>query len=311
MAPQPTVRLNDGRQIPQLGFGVSPGPGSTPTAPAGTRSAWADVIAAAVRTALETGYRALDTASIYGTEPCVAEGLAASGVPRSEVFITTKLFSNEQGYDQTLRACDASLRKLGVDYLDLYLIHNPARPLGRYVDSWRAMIRLQQEGKIRSIGVSNFGAGDIRKLIAETGVTPALNQVPVNAIQQQRRLRATHAKLGVATEAWGPIAKGALLEHPVIQGLARKHRKTTAQVALRWHIDQGLIAIPMSKNPSRIAENFDIFDFRLDAADLAAIAALDDPANPWDRRNPNWVGYTIARTRGALTLDAGAFPPKG
>ena len=261
-APQTTLTLNDGRVMPQLGLGVWQSP--------------REVTAQAVRSALAAGYRSVDTAAIYRNEAEVGEGVRASGLDRAEVFVTTKLWNEDQGYDKALRAIDASLQRLGMDYVDLYLIHWPAPGLDRYLDTWRALIRLRDEGRARSIGVSNFAAPHLERIIRETGVTPAVNQVELHPRFQQAELRAAHERLGVATESWSPLGQGALLADPEVVRIAARHGKTPAQAIIRWHLDLGLIVIPKSVTPSRIAQNFDVFDFRLDAEDLAAMAALDD-----------------------------------
>ncbi|BBE74017.1 aldo/keto reductase [Oharaeibacter diazotrophicus] len=263
MDARPTITLSDGRRIPQVGLGVW----QTPD----------DGAVEAVRAALAAGYRHVDTAAIYSNERGVGEGLRASGVPREDVFVTTKLWNDDQGYDQALRAFDASLGRLGLDYVDLYLIHWPAPRRDLYVDSWRALIRLREEGRARSIGVSNFTADHLRRIVAETGVPPVLNQIELHPRFQQGALRAAGAKLGVATESWSPLGQGRLLADPAITAIAAKHGRTPAQVIVRWHVESGLIVIPKSVNPARIAENFDVFGFALDADDRAAIAGLDDP----------------------------------
>lgn len=257
----PTLSLHDGRSIPQLGLGVWQTP--------------ADATAQAVKAALATGYRHVDTAAIYGNEAGVGEGLRASGVPREDVFITTKLWNAEQGFDTTLRAFDASLQLLGLQQLDLYLIHWPCPARGLYVDTWRAFVRLQSEGRVRSIGVSNFEPEHIDRLVQETGVKPVLNQIELHPRFQQRALRDYHAAHGIATQAWSPLGQGQLLSDPAITALAAKHGKTPAQVIVRWHIERGHVVIPKSVNPGHIAENAGVFDFALDADDMAAIARLD------------------------------------
>jgi 2,5-diketo-D-gluconate reductase A len=261
MAEQPTLRMNDGRDIPQLGFGFW--------------QAAADVAAGACVNALKAGYRHLDTASIYGNEEGVGEGVKASGVAREDIFVTTKLWNPDQGYDSALAAMDASLDRLGMDYVDLYLIHWPAPKLDRYVDSWKALVRLQEEGKAKSIGVSNFTAETLDRIIGETGVTPVLNQIELHPKFQQAGMRAADEQRGVITQSWSPLGQGKLLSDPAITAVAAKHGKTPAQVIIRWHLDSGLIVIPKSVTPSRIVENFDVFGFSLDAEDMAAIAALD------------------------------------
>jgi len=260
--PHPTLALNDGRSIPQLGLGVWRTP--------------ADETAQAVKAALGAGYRHVDTAAIYGNEAGVGEGLRASGVPRGDVFITTKLWNAEQGLDTTLRAFDASMKLLGLEQLDLYLIHWPCPALGLYVDTWRAFVRLQAEGRVRSIGVSNFEPEHLDRLVQETGVKPVLNQIELHPRFQQHALRNYHAAHGIATQAWSPLGQGQLLADPSIVAIAKKHGKTPAQVSVRWHIEMGHVVIPKSVNAGRIAENADVFGFSLDADDMAAVAKLDD-----------------------------------
>jgi 2,5-diketo-D-gluconate reductase A len=260
--PQTTITLNDGHAMPRLGLGVWQSP--------------REVTAQAVRSALAAGYRSVDTAAIYRNEAEVGEGVRASGLDRAEVFVTTKLWNEDQGYDKALRAIDASLQRLGMDYVDLYLIHWPAPGQDRYLDTWKALIRLRDDGRARSIGVSNFAAPHLERIIRETGAVPAVNQVELHPRFQQAELRAAHQRLGVATESWSPLGQGALLSDPVVARIAAKHGKTPAQAIIRWHLDLGLIVIPKSVTPSRIAQNLDVFDFKLDAEDLAAMAALDD-----------------------------------
>jgi 2,5-diketo-D-gluconate reductase A len=271
--PQPqSVTLNDGRVMPQLGLGVF----QTPP----------DATAEAVRTALADGYRSIDTAAIYGNETGVGEGFRASGLAREDVFITTKLWNGSQGFDRGLRACEKSLERLGLDHVDLYLIHWPAPKQDLYVDSWKALIRLREEGKATSIGVSNFAPEHLERIIGETGVVPVLNQIELHPDFQQRLWRTADAEHDILTESWSPLGQGDALTNPVLTGIARKHGKTAAQVVIRWHLDSGLIVIPKSVTPSRIAENFDVWDFGLDAEDMAAIEALDSPSG---RRGPDPV----------------------
>jgi 2,5-diketo-D-gluconate reductase A len=255
------ITLNDGRAMPRLGLGVW--------------QASADETAAVVRTAISAGYRAIDTAAVYRNEAGVGEGVRTCGLAREDVFVTTKLWNDNQGYDSGLAAFDASLKRLGLDYVDLYLIHWPVPRQDRYVESWKALIRLREEGRAKSIGVSNFGPAQIDRLISETGVTPAVNQVELHPAWQQAPLRTADAQRSVATESWSPLGQGRLLSNPTLGEIGRKHGKTAAQAVIRWHLQLGLIVIPKSVTPSRIAENFDVWDFELDAADLAGIAALD------------------------------------
>jgi 2,5-diketo-D-gluconate reductase A len=260
---KPTLPLNDGRAIPQLGLGVWQIPD--------------EETAAVVRAALDAGYRSIDTAAIYHNEAGVGEALRDAPVPREELFVTTKVWNERQGYDETLRAFGESLGRLGLDYVDLYLIHWPAPRRDRYVDTWRALVRLREEGRARSIGVSNFTATHLRRAIDETGVVPAVNQVELHPRFQQGALRAFHAERGIVTESWSPLGQGQLVGDPTLDTIARKHGKTTAQVILRWHLDLGLVVIPKSARPERLRENRDVFDFRLDVEDMARIAALDRP----------------------------------
>ncbi len=263
MSTQPTVTFNDGRSIPQIGLGVWQAPN--------------DVAVEAVRTALGAGYRHVDTAAAYNNEDGVGAGMAQSGVDRADIFLTTKVWNDDQGYDSTMRAMDQSLRHLKTDYVDLYLIHWPSAWRGKFVETWKALIRLREEGKARSIGVSNFEGDYLDQIIAETGVTPALNQVQLHPRFQQKALRDKHARLGVVTQSWSPLGQGTVLADPVIVRIASRHGKSPAQVIIRWHLDQGLVVIPKSVTPSRIVENFDVFDFALDESDRVAIAGLDDP----------------------------------
>ncbi|MBB3950589.1 aldo/keto reductase [Aureimonas jatrophae] len=262
MSEQTHIKLNDGREIPQVGLGVFKVPDED--------------AAAAVRTALEAGYRHVDTAAVYKNERGVGEGLRAAGVPRDEVFVTTKLWNESQGFDATLRAFDESLEKLGLDAVDLYLIHWPSPARGLFVDTWKAFRRLHEEGRAQSIGVSNFTAEHIDQIVAETGITPVLNQIELHPRFQQRALREAMDQRGVVTESWSPLGQGGdMLKDPVLARIAEKHGKTAAQVVIRWHVDNELVVIPKSVTPSRIAENIDVFGFRLDDEDLAAIGGLD------------------------------------
>lgn len=258
----PLLDLNDNRQAPQFGFGV-----------------WQIDDAAAsgaVSTALAAGYRSIDTAAIYGNERGVGEGIARSGVPRDEIYLTTKLWNSEQGFDSTLRAFDESLRKLATDYVDLYLIHWPVPSKDRYVDTWKAFQRLRDEGRVRSIGASNFQGAHIERLAAETGELPAVNQIELHPDFAQRELVAFNQRHKIVSEAWSPLGQGGeLLRHPLLVELADKHGKSAAQIVLRWHIQRGHMVIPKSQTPARIRENTAIFDFALDEADMQAIVALD------------------------------------
>jgi 2,5-diketo-D-gluconate reductase A len=257
----PTIALHDGVEIPQLGFGVFQVP------PEETQEV--------VEEALAAGYRHLDTAGAYRNEAGVGAAIAASGLRRDEVFVTTKLWNSEQGYDSTLRAFEQSLERLDMDRVDLYLIHWPTPTEDRYLDTWRAFERIQEEGLSRSIGVSNFRIEDLERLRREADHQPTINQVELHPRLQQRQLRAWHAEHGIATEAWSPLAQGALLSDPTIETIAAHHERTPAQTILRWHLQLGNIVIPKSVTPERIRENIDIFDFELSDDDMAAIARLD------------------------------------
>jgi 2,5-diketo-D-gluconate reductase A len=262
MPTTPTIRLNDNRTMPQLGYGV-----------------WRvsnDEAATSVGEALKAGYRSIDTASIYENEEGVGKAIAATDVPRDELFITTKLWNNSHNPDAALKAFDESLARLRLDYVDLYLIHWPVAGSEAYVDAWRTLIRLREEGRAKSIGVSNFNIPHLQRIIAETGVTPAVNQIEVHPRFQQRELREFHVANGIATESWGPLGQGSLVNNEELATIGRKYGKTPAQVILRWHLDHGLIAIPKSVTPSRIRENLDVFDFKLDAEDMRVIERMDD-----------------------------------
>ncbi|GAA2362343.1 oxidoreductase [Catellatospora methionotrophica] len=259
----PDVTLNNGVPMPQLGFGV-----------------WQvddDTAEKAVTTALESGYRSIDTAKLYFNEQGVGRALRASGLPREELFVTTKLWNTEHEYDQALRAFDESLAKLGLDYLDLYLIHWPVPSQDRYTEAWRALEKLYADKRVRAIGVSNFTVQTMSRLLDEFDVVPAVNQIELHPRFPQEELRKLHAVHDIATEAWSPLGQGkGLLDDPVLARVAAKHGRTPAQVVLRWHLQLGNVVIPKSVTPSRIAENIAVFDFALDDEDMAAIATLDN-----------------------------------
>jgi diketogulonate reductase-like aldo/keto reductase len=258
----PDVVLNDGVRIPQLGFGVYKVP--------------SDETRRVVGEALRVGYRSIDTAALYGNERGVGDALRDSGLPRDEVFVTTKLWNDAQGRDGTLAAFDAGMEQLGLDHVDLYLIHWPAPGQDRYVETWRTFVELRDSGRVRSIGVSNFQPAHLRRLVDETGVVPSLNQVELHPFLQQAEVRAVDAELGIATEAWGPLARGGeLLSHPVVADIAQRLGRTPAQVVIAWHLRLGNVVIPKSVTPTRIKENFDVFDIDLTDEGLAAIAGLD------------------------------------
>jgi 2,5-diketo-D-gluconate reductase A len=265
MTSVPRVSLSTGTttiDMPQLGFGVWQVPDAEVTD--------------AVATALEVGYRSIDTAAAYGNEEGVGRALARTDVPSEDIFLTTKVWNDQQGYDSTLRAFDASAKRLGQEVVDLYLIHWPVPAKDAYVDTWRALLQLRSQGRIRSAGVCNFQPAHLQRLLDETGELPAVNQIELHPRLQQAELRAFHAQHGIVTEDWSPLASGGdLLADPVITGIAERLSRTPAQVVLRWHVQLGHVVIPKSVTPSRIAENFAIFDFELEPSDLAAIEGLD------------------------------------
>lgn len=268
----PTIVLNDGAVIPRLGFGVF----QVPPAEA----------ADAVGSALAAGYRSIDTAAVYANEAGVGEAVRKSGLDRDEVYLTSKLWNSEQGYDSTLRAFDATLEQLDMDYLDLYLIHWPVPAADRFVDTFRAMQEIKSQGRVGSIGVSNFTRENLERLIGETGEAPVLNQIELHPSLAQPELRAFHAEHGIATEAWAPLGQGAELKDPTIAAIATEIGRTPAQVIIRWHLQLGNVVIPKSVTPSRIEENFDVFSFELSFEQMQVISALDtgsrlglDPAN--------------------------------
>ncbi|MBZ9797687.1 aldo/keto reductase [Mesorhizobium sp. ES1-4] len=255
------ITLKDGAAIPQLGLGV-----------------WQvdhDITAQVVGWAIEAGYRLIDTAQGYQNEEGVGEAIRAAGVPGSELFITSKLRNGAHQRDAALRAFDDTMRKLGVEQLDLFLIHWPVPSQDKYVEAWKTLIELKQAGRIKSIGVSNFNKDHLERIIGETGVTPVVNQVELHPRFQQRDLRAFHARHDIQTESWSPLGSGRLLSDPTISGIARKHGKSAAQTMIRWHLQQGLVVIPKSVRQDRIAANFDVFDFELDAQDLETIGGMD------------------------------------
>lgn len=259
----PDITLNDGHTIPQLGFGVfKVDPGETERI---------------VSDALEAGYRHIDTAAVYRNEEGVGRAIAASGIPRDELFVTTKLWNSEQGTDSARAALATSLETLGLDHVDLYLIHWPRPDLDRYVASWQTLEELRGEGLTRSIGVSNFHRAHLERLLAETDTVPAVNQIELHPAFAQRELRAFGEGHGIRTEAWGPLGQGKydLFGERAVQDAAAAHGATPAQVVIRWHLQHGIIVFPKSSTRERIAENIDVFGFELTADEVAAIDALD------------------------------------
>ncbi|GAA4195010.1 aldo/keto reductase [Streptosporangium oxazolinicum] len=258
----PTVKLVNGADIPQIGLGTWP-----------MSDEEAEV---AVADAVEMGYRLVDTAYAYRNEVGVGRGLRASGVPREELFVTTKLNGEWHGYDAAQEAYQASLDRLGLDYADLYLIHWPLPRKDRYVEAWKGMVKLLRDGRVRAIGVSNFKPAHLDRLLAETGVVPDVNQIQLNPFFTRDELRAYDAKHEIATQSWGPLGQGGdLLEQPVVTAAAERHGRTPAQIVLRWHIELGLITVPKSSSPERMRANADVFGFTLTPEEVAELSSLD------------------------------------
>ncbi|MDB5622607.1 MAG: 2,5-diketo-D-gluconic acid reductase [Devosia sp.] len=263
MANVPSIKLNDGNSIPQLGFGVWQVPN--------------DEVTDAVAEAIQAGYRSIDTAQGYGNEEGVGRAIRQSGLKREELFITSKLRTKDQPYEQALKSFEGTMERLGLDYLDLFLIHWPVPAQDKYGEAWKAFVKLQQDGRIRSIGVSNFLPEHLERIIGETGVTPAVNQIELHPEFQQRDVRELHREHNIAIESYSPLGSGAALKNPTIGEIAQKHGKSPAQAILRWHIQEGFIVIPKSTHAERIRANINVFDFELDAEDLERIARLDRP----------------------------------
>lgn len=258
----PRLRLADGNLIPQVGYGVY--------------KISDDDAQELVGTALQAGYRHIDTATLYGNERAVGRAVRESAIPRAEVFVTTKVWNDDQGYDQTLRAFEASAKRLDLGYVDLYLIHWPVPSKDLYVETWRALIRLQQEGAVRSIGVSNFNPAHLDRIIKETGHTPVINQVELHPYLSQNQVRAANAQRGILTQAWSPLGRGnGVLAEPAVLAVAQELGRSPAQVVLRWHLERGTVIIPKSAHPQRIADNIALFDFELTEAHRAALEALN------------------------------------
>ena len=264
MTDVPTLRLNNGVEMPQLGFGVFLVP--------------ADEVVEPVATALDAGYRLIDTAKLYGNEEGVGRAIRDSGLPRDEVFVTTKVWNSDHGYDATLRAFGESQKLLGLDVVDLYLIHWPTPQRDLYVDTWKALESLYADGRVRAIGVSNFNVPHLQRLLDETTVVPAVNQIELHPGFAQDQLRAFHERHGIVTESWSPLGRGhGLLDDPAVTSIADAHDKTPAQVVLRWHVQLGCAVIPKSTHAERIRENFDVFDVELSDDDMAALSAISEP----------------------------------
>jgi diketogulonate reductase-like aldo/keto reductase len=271
----PVVTLHDGVELPQLGFGTWQIP--------------EEETQERVEEALAVGYRHIDTAAAYGNEAGVGAAIAASGVRRDDVFVTTKLWNSQQGYDEALRAFEKSLGRLGAGHVDLYLIHWPLPGRDLYLDTWRAFERIREEGGARSVGVSNFRVEDLARLEREAELLPTVNQIELHPRFQQAELRTWHADHDIATEAWSPLAQGDLLEDDTIATVAAHHDRTPAQIILRWHLQVGNVVIPKSANPERIRQNFEVFDFALSEDDMAAIERLDTP----ERIGPDPARFSV------------------
>jgi len=272
----PRLKLNDGREIPQLGFGVF--------------QIRPEETADAVAHALDTGYRAIDTAAAYRNEAGVAEGIARSGLAREDVFVTTKLWNSDQGRDHTRRAFERSLSRLGSDYVDLYLIHWPVPSRDLYAETWEVLCELHEDGQAHSIGVSNFQIDHLERIIDESGVVPAVNQIELHPRLAQPELRRFHDEHEILTEAWSPLGQGATLQEKVIEDIATARERSPAQIVLRWHLQLGNVVIPKSVTPSRIEENFRIFDFELEEEEMAAMGELDEGR----RTGPDPATFAVA-----------------
>ncbi|CAM5315969.1 diketogulonate reductase-like aldo/keto reductase [Aquamicrobium terrae] len=257
------IKLNDGATIPQLGLGVwQVDPGIT---------------ARVVTDGIRAGYRSIDTAEGYNNERGVGQAVREAGVPRPELFITSKLRNGAHERDKALASFDETMKNLGIEQLDLFLIHWPVPSRDKYVEAWKTLVELRAQGRVRSIGVSNFNQDHLERIIGETGVVPVVNQIELHPRFQQRDKREFHARHGIRIESWSPLGSGRLLQDPTLEAIAAKHGKSVAQAIIRWHLQEGLIVIPKSVHKDRIAANFDVFDFTLDDEDMRTIAAMDSP----------------------------------
>ena len=257
----PAIKFHDSHSIPQLGYGLWQ---VTP-----------EETIKYVQEAIKVGYRSLDSAQIYHNEAALGEAIQRAGVPRSELYITTKIWNDEQGRDKTLRSFDVSMQNLGLEKLDLLLIHWPSPYRKLYTETWKALVEIKKSGRVNSIGVSNFRTTDLKEVIDATGVVPVLNQIELHPHFQQKELRNLHNELGIHTECWSPLGQGKVIADPAIKKIADQHKKSPAQIILRWHMEHGFIAIPKSTNSARLKENFEVFDFKLTAEDLRILDGLD------------------------------------
>lgn len=260
MTRQPYLTFNDGHKAPQIGFGTWQIPDED--------------VEGAVLAALEAGYRHIDTARVYRNERGVGRAVRASGLRREEIFVTTKQPAAQHGFDETLTMFAQSAERLDIGYIDLYLIHWPAPMIGKYVDTFRAMIEIRGQGLLRSVGVSNFNIEHLERIMTETGVTPVVNQIELHPNFQQSELRAFHAANGIVTQSWSPLGRGNLWEHPILVEIGGRHRKSVPQVMLRWHVQLGLMPLPKSVHPERMAANLDVFDFELSREEMDLIATI-------------------------------------
>lgn len=259
----PQINLNDGNTIPQIGLGV-----------------WQvdpDITARVVTDGIEAGYRSIDTAEGYRNEEGVGQAIREAGIPGSELFITSKLRNGAHQRDLALKSFDETMANLGIEQLDMFLIHWPVPSQGKYVEAWKTLVELREEGRIKSIGVSNFNQDHLERIIGETGVTPVVNQIELHPRFQQRDKREFHAAHDIRIESWSPLGSGRLLQDSTIETIAKKHGKTIAQTIIRWHLQEGLIVIPKSIHRDRIAANFDVFDFELDGGDMQTLGGMDSP----------------------------------